>query len=96
MSEFYNINSYDEKFYNEERNKHIKCLRCKGVGLIKREIELQCEDCEKELKKFCSFCDIIENKTLWLKCFRCSGTGIKNFKISKPNQTKINNILHSE
>ena len=72
--------------------KNIKCLRCNGIGLIKRETMFRCENCLYDTIKRCYRCENI-NKCIWIECIKCFGSGeIENNKNYNQNKFKSNTI----
>ena len=61
--------------------KKLKCTRCFGTGLIKRELLFSCNNCKNEYNN-CYICENI-NKTLWIECVKCLGSGGIENKIEK-------------
>lgn len=68
----------------------VRCTRCIGTGLIKREMAFKCENCLDKPFKKCMKCEN-KNKTLWIECTRCFGSGSITPKTkSKPIPIKKN------
>ena len=69
--------------------KKMKCTRCFGTGLIKRELVFSCDNCKNEYNTYdkCFNCEN-SNKTLWIECVKCYGTGENR---CVPNE---NNLKH--
>ena len=68
--------------------KKSRCLRCNGIGLIKRETLFKCENCLYNTSKGCYKCENV-NKSIWIECIECFGSGEtennKNENKFKPN-----------
>ena len=65
--------------------KKMKCTRCFGTGLIKRELLFSCDNCKNEYTN-CFKCES-SNKTLWIECVKCFGSGEIECKL-KENKSK--------
>ena len=57
-----------------DKYKIIQCNKCKGIGLIKREVPLTCE-CNKVYTRGCYKCEHIKLKGSWIECCECLGIG---------------------
>lgn len=69
--------------------KNMRCTRCFGTGLIKREMLFLCENCKNENSN-CYKCEN-KNKTIWIECLKCYGSGEIEHK-TKKKILKHNNI----
>ena len=73
------------KVETEKEIKKMKCNRCFGTGLIKRDMVFVCENCKNEYSN-CFICEN-KNKTKWIECVKCFGSGnIEHTPINKINQ----------
>lgn len=57
-----------------DKYKIIRCSKCTGIGLIKRENPLIC-DCNKVYTDGCYKCEHIKLKGNWIECHECLGIG---------------------
>jgi hypothetical protein len=73
------------KIETKNEIKKLRCSRCFGTGLIKREILFSCSNCENKYYN-CFKCEN-SNKTLWIECIKCYGTG-ENKPNPKENKSK--------
>ncbi len=71
--------------------KKMKCTRCFGTGLIKRELVFSCDNCKNEYNK----CFVCQNnsKTLWIECVKCLGSGDNEKRIENKLKNKYINEL---
>ena len=80
----------DKKLYKNIEK--VKCLKCNGIGLIKRETLFKCENCLYNTAIKCYKCENA-NKSIWIECIECFGSGeIENNKNFKENKFKSNTI----
>ena len=69
------------KVETREEIKKMRCMRCFGTGLIKREMQFICENCINNINN-CYKCENI-NKTIWIDCVKCLGSGEIEHKSSQ-------------
>ena len=62
----------------------MRCSKCCGIGLIKRKCIFLCKSCNDKYNS-CYRCEN-KNKSIWIECENCYGTG--NYEHQRENKLK--------
>ena len=74
----------------------IRCTRCNGIGLVKRNTMVKCSNCNEfpYSNKQCYVCEN-KNKSIWVECGKCFGNGeVDKKKIIEMKNKLEGNYIH--